>query len=273
MLIIEEPLVSVEWLHKHLDAPNLIVLNGTIPKAVGNASELSTKQIPNARFFDIKKDFSDVNGQFPSTFPQEEQFQESARKLGINSDSAIVVYDDLGIYSSARVWWLFKAFGHDNIAVLDGGLPEWKKIGFDLEEKQNKEFLYGDFTANLRKDKMCFFDDIIEVSESNDKNILDARSEERFKCEVPEPRKGLRSGTIPNSKNLPYTSLLKDGKMKPKSELEYIFEAFGNKDSAYTFSCGSGITACVLALGAEIAARKNLTVYDGSWTEYGSLTD
>lgn len=265
---ITSPVVSVQWLHENLEAKNLVVLDGTIAKAY----DAMSLQIPKARFFDIKKKFSDTSNPFPSAFPSEAQFQEEARKLGVNNDSAIVVYDDKGIYSSARVWWLFKAFGFENIAVLNGGFPEWQKAGFPTEFMQAYEGNLGDFEANLQPNFMQFFDGIKNASTHKTHKIIDARSAARFNCEVPEPREGLRRGTIPNSINLPFTDLLKDGKLKSKKEIEKSFYMVAEKDEDIIFSCGSGITACVLALGAEISGHKKIAVYDGSWTEYGSLT-
>ncbi|TBN00448.1 sulfurtransferase [Hyunsoonleella flava] len=262
------PVVSVQWLHDNLEAKNLIVLDGTIAKAF----DAMSLQIPKARFFDIKKKFSDTSNPFPSAFPSAAQFQQEARKLGINNDSAIVVYDDKGIYSSARVWWLFKAFGFKNIAVLDGGFPEWQNAGFPTEYMQVYEGDLGDFEANLQPNFMKFFDDIKNASTFKTHNIVDARSAARFNCDVPEPREGLRRGTIPNSINLPFTDLLENGKLKSKKEIEKSFYMVAEKDEDIIFSCGSGITACVLALGAEISGHKNISVYDGSWTEFGTLT-
>ncbi len=272
MLKIKNSLVSVDWLLEHIDVPNLIILDASIPKVVDRTSEASKKQIPKTRFFDIKNDFSDTSGTFPNTFPSALLFQESAQNLGVNSDSVIVIYDDKGIYSSPRAWWLFKAFGHDNVAVLDGGLIEWIAAGHNLEVKQKHTIAKGNFRANLVNDTLCFFDDIVTFSTDTCTHILDARSYERFKGLVPEPRKGLRSGTIPNSKSLPFESLFNDEKMKSVSDLQSIFAKFGHKDDTFVFSCGSGITACVLALGATLSGYENLIVYDGSWTEYGSLT-
>ena len=147
-----------------------------------------------------------------------------------------------------------------------------EKAGFITEEKIYNDVARGNFRAHKKKELMCFFDDVVEISNKRAKLILDARSEERFKSLVPEPRKGLRSGTIANSQNLPYEFLLEQGKMKSIKDLQDIFNKFGSEDNAYVFSCGSGITACVLALGASLSGRRNLSVYDGSWTEYGSLT-
>lgn len=262
-----EPIVSVEWLNKNISASNLIVLDGTINKTF----DTSQVQIPNARFFDIKKKFSDVSNPFPSAFPSSEQFQKEARNLGINSNSAIVVYDDKGIYSSARVWWLFRSFGHDNVAVLNGGFPSWLKAGYPTETTKPFNDSEGDFVANYITKNMKFFQDIKSASKNKTYNIIDARSRARFNCEVSEPRVGLRKGIIPNSVNLPYTDLLKNGELKYKEELEDVFSNVAEKEDHIIFSCGSGITACVLALGAEVTGFSNLSVYDGSWTEWGSL--
>ncbi|NMH88102.1 sulfurtransferase [Flavivirga algicola] len=264
---IASPIVSVEWLHKNLEASNLIILDGTINKVF----DISQTQIPNARFFDIKKKFSDVNTPFPSTFPAKEQFENEARALGINKNSVVVVYDDKGIYSSARVWWLFKAFGHDNVAVLNGGLPSWKKRGYETENMKNYAGKSGDFEANYKQEYMKFFDDIKEASKNKTHCIIDARSKGRFKGLEPEPREGLRGGNIPNSINLPFKDLLVDGELKPNKDIEKTLNKIVDKEERIIFSCGSGITACILALGANISGYKNISVYDGSWTEWGSL--
>lgn len=269
-ITLKEPIVSVEWLNKNLEAPNLIILDGTINKTF----DTSQKQIINARFFDIKKKFSDVANPFPSAFPSAEQFQIEARNLGINTDSAIVVYDDKGIYSSARVWWLFKAFGFTNVAVLNGGFPEWLKAKYLTEPMKNYSGKAGDFVAKLQPGFMQFFDDVAKASKANTHCIIDARSAARFNSEEPEPRAGLRSGTIPNSKNIPFKTLLNAERLlKPQEELQAIFSKVINKNDDVIFSCGSGITACVLALGAEISGYKNIAIYDGSWTEWGSLVE
>jgi len=265
----KSPVVSVKWLKANLDSENLIVLDGTIAKTFDSSSE----QIPTARFFDIKQKFSDVSNPFPSAFPSQKQFQEEAQNLGIHNDSAIVVYDDKGIYSSPRVWWLFKAFGFKNVAVLDGGFPEWKAQNYHVEGYKQYKDEKGDFSAKLQDGFMQFFSDIEKVSKSKTHTIVDARSKERFNGEVAEPRVDLRKGTIPNSINLPYTELLEDGKLKSVETISAIFSDKIAKDEEVIFSCGSGITACVLALGAEISGYKNLSVYDGSWTEYGTLKD
>ncbi|PKQ44032.1 sulfurtransferase [Confluentibacter flavum] len=272
-LLIKHPTVSVEWLFNHLNNDNLVILDGSIKKVVNPSLGASEVQIPSTRFFDLKDVFSNVSAPFPTTFPSEEQFTKEAQKLGIHTDSAIVVYDDKGIYSSARVWWLFKAMGHDNVAVLDGGLPEWIKSGYKTEIKAKTTIKKGNFVAKYKSGLMTFFDEVKEASEKKSHLIIDARSEARFKCLEPEPRAGLRMGTIPNSMNLPYEDLLNENKLIPEQAIESKFHKVANKEDKLIFSCGSGITACVLALGASISGYENISVYDGSWTEWGSLVN
>lgn len=262
-ILFSKPIVSVEWLQSHLNASNLVVLNVSFPQ--------SEEQIENTRYFDIKKKFSAVNAPFPNTLPSAEQFIEEARKLGINNDSAIVVYDDKGIYWSARVWYMFKAFGFNNVAVLSGGLPEWKRLSFRTESRTEHQVEYGNFNGNYNSKFFKFFEDIKMEPQDESHTIVDARSSDRFNCIVAEPRAGLRSGTIPNSINLPYTDLLDNGCLKSEEDLKTIFNLIVKINDQLTFSCGSGVTACVLALGAEISGYKNISVYDGSWTEWGSL--
>jgi thiosulfate/3-mercaptopyruvate sulfurtransferase len=266
-------LVSVQWLHENIENDKLIVLDATIRKISDSTSFSSEEWIPKTRYFDLKGKFSDTDAEFPTTLPSAEQFEREAIALGIHHDSIIVVYDSKGIYSSARVWWLFKTFGFDNVAVLDGGLPEWKRFNYKTESSLDvPNWELGNFLANYQTKRMCFFNAISEMSNDNYYVILDARSEERFKGLAPEPRAGLRSGIIPNSQNLPYTDLLDGHCLKSKSALKTIFDTFNIEDKSLTFSCGSGITACILALAADILEYKKLAVYDGSWTEYGTLT-
>lgn len=272
VIVFSEPMVSVEWLHTNLDAENLIVLDASIKKVGGGDNDLKAEiQIPKSLFFDLKEAFSDVSAPFPNTFPSEKQFTKEAQSLGINSDSAIVIYDDKGIYSSARAWWMFKAMGHNNVAVLNGGLPKWMDAGFGSEFKREYKLTQGNFIAHYNPEYMKFFVDLKQASSQKSHKIIDARSEARFKSLEPEPRIGLRSGTIPNSLNLPFEDLLEDYQLISKDLIEFKFKSLANKEEALIFLCGSGITACVLALGAEISGYKNISVYDGSWTEWGSL--
>lgn len=272
---LDSALVEVEWLKEHLGDDRLVILDATLPKAVAveTAEELPERKIPGARFFDIKNVFSDTSATFPNTWPGERAFIEAAKKLGINRNSVIVVYDDHGIYSSARAWWMFKAMGHAQIAVLNGGLVAWKKAGFEVEDKNEVSVVQGNFSGNYDPE---FFKDHQDVlGHLNDKKelVIDARAEDRFKGLVEEPREGLRSGHIPGSVNLPYTDLLENGKMIESIDLKEKLQSIIPENKNLVFSCGSGITACVLALGAEIAGYKHISVYDGSWTEWGSIPE
>ncbi|MFE8424997.1 sulfurtransferase [Tenacibaculum sp. ZH5_bin.1] len=273
MLTVKSPIVSVDWLHDNLSADNLIVLDATIQKVgVKTDNKKEKQQIKDAVFFDLKSVFLDVEAEYPNTIPSEKYFETEAQRLGINNDSCIVVYDDLGVYSSPRVWWLFKVFGFENVAVLNGGLPTWKDAGYTVESKKEREFLIGNFKANLNKGKISVTEEVLKASLDN-KVILDARSKGRFYATEPEPRKDLIGGHIPNSKSLPYAELQLNGKMKSKEELQKIFSEVNPSKEEMIFSCGSGITACILALGAEEAGKTNYSVYDGSWTEWASRLD
>jgi thiosulfate/3-mercaptopyruvate sulfurtransferase len=272
---ITSPLVSVNWLQQHLDATNLIVLDATLPKVTAQKSKkvFEQDQIYRARFFDIKKIFSDVEGQFPNTMLSPLDFQKQARDLGIFKDSCIIVYDRYGIYSSARVWWSFKAMGFKNIAVLDGGLPAWKNAGGKTEHIIKRDFEKGNFESNYKEHLLVDSDYVLASIHNKSKQVLDARSTGRFYGKDPEPREGVRSGHIPNAKSLPYSNVLFENYLKSKKELQHIFETINPEKKEMIFSCGTGITACVLALGAEVSGYPKISVYDGSWTEWGSLAD
>jgi len=269
-LKIESPLVSVNWLQNNIEAENLVILDASIPN-VSSLNNVEYDVIPKSVFFDIKKKFSDTSSDFPNTLPSKQQFENETQKIGINANSAIVIYDVHGIYSSARAWWLFKYFGHKNVAVLDGGLPNWKVEGFETVKSYQEVSEIGNFKAEVNSSFITNFEGILNFSKDDNVQIIDARSAKRFSGEIPEPRKGLRSGTIPNSINLPFSELLNENTFKSKTELKSIFNSISNNKNHLVFSCGSGITACVLALGATLIDYKRLTVYDGSWTEYGSL--
>lgn len=267
-----EPIVSVKWLNDHLHDENLLVFDASMKKVTANVTTSEVLQIPDAQFFDIKNVFSVKNATFPNTVPSVTTFTNEAQKLGVNANSTIIVYDDKGIYSSARVWYLFKAFGFHNVAVLNGGLPEWKAAGYELKLKNTQKKLRGNYIAKYNSEMFRFFDDIQNLSNNSDHLIIDARSENRFKGIVDEPRKGLRSGKIPSSVNIPFSNILDGNCYKSKEDIKIEFDKVNTNDKHLVFSCGSGITACVLALGAELIGNTNSSVYDGSWTEYGTLT-
>ena len=272
MLKVPGSIVSVDWLFSNIDNPNLILFDGTIQKVTDkDSASKTTSYIKNAQFFDIKKEFSLVEAPFPNTMISAEEFQYKVRKLGVTNTSCIVVYDRYGYYSCARVWGMFRAMGFENIAVLDGGLPAWNDAGFPTQNTEKVPDSFGDFTSNFNSSMIHNHVPVLEAIDKPNITIVDARGANRFYARVEEPRPGLRSGHIPNAKNIPYTSLLNGVKMKSKSELQEIFSKVENEH--LIFSCGSGITACVLALGADLAGVKRTSVYDGSWTEWGSLPE
>ncbi|GGG99991.1 sulfurtransferase [Polaribacter pacificus] len=273
-LKVPSSLVSVEWLYRNLADKDLVILNATLPKvAANNKAALQENQIKKAIFFDIKKTFSDVNAQFPNTVLPAKEFEVEAQKLGVNTTSCIVVYDEHGIYSSPRAWWLFKTMGFDNVAVLDGGLPAWKKAEFPTVLKEQTQKTLGDFKAKYRAHLFKDYKQVLENIQSQQQLVIDARSSARFTAEELEPRPEVKNGHIPNSKNLPFTKVLTDGHLASKSKLQTTFKEFVSKDKALIFSCGTGITACILALAATVAGYDKTSVYDGSWTEWGSLPD
>lgn len=263
-------LVTVAWLHEHLHAGNLVILDASIPKAGLGEDTLTDVLIPGARFMDLKNSWADPGASFPNTMLGPERFQEEARKLGINRDSAVVVYDQHGIYSSARAWFMLRSMGHENVAVLDGGLPAWQKAGHEEVPKATFHGTDGNFISDPQPGFFVDHLEVLQELENASYQVLDARARDRFLGLVKEPREGLRSGHIPNSKSMPYNDLQKEGHMKDSRALEELFSGCSTKDQSLIFSCGSGITACVLALGAELAGRPSGAVYDGSWTEWGS---
>ena len=272
MIQIPNSLVSVDWLSENLDDKNLIILNGTIPKVTAKKEleEQENCQIKGSIFFDIKNQFSDTKAEFPNTVLNAEKFEQQAQELGINQESCIVVYDEYGIYSSARVWWLLKLMGFENVAVLDGGFPMWKQKKYPTEIKQERNITKGNFKANYQSELFKDYNQVLNNISEEEFLVADARSKGRFLAQAPEPRKEVRGGRIPKSVNLPYSELLEKSSLKSKNELQSIFKEINPRNKKMIFSCGSGITACVLALAAEISENKNYAVYDGSWTEWGS---
>lgn len=263
------PLKSVEWLHDNLTNSNIIILDAS---QASNAIESSHIRIKGARFFDLKNVFSDVEAPFPNTIPSVETFQEGCRKLGISQSNSVVVYDNLGIYTSPRVWWLFKTMGFESVFVLNGGLPEWMNKGFETEEITDLNLERGDFQAHFNPALVRDYNFILENTNRKRELVVDARSSGRFKGTEPEPRKDLKSGKIPNSFNIPYTAVLENGMLKSRAALIPLFEPLRAKKKPLVFSCGSGITACIILLAyTYLYGSTSTAVYDGSWTEWASL--
>lgn len=276
MSILPQHVISVAQLSDIITEKNLILLDASIPP-IGNMKPPSSVwpdvSIANARYFDIEHDFSDTSSRLPHTLPSPEKFEQSCRKLGINNDSQIVVYDNLGMFSSARAWYMLKAMGHKHVAVLNGGLPAWVKAGKPVEQAKRTEYPFGTFTVNYMKAYFVDADFVQETIHHSNVTIFDARSTDRFVGTAAEPRVGVRSGHIPQSISFPYAELLDEGQLKRPDELLVLFQKqHANMDNTWIMSCGSGITACILALAAGLIGHQHTRVYDGSWSEWGQDT-
>ena len=268
-LTLPTPLVSVDWLARHLNHPALVVLDAHMQPPSAAVSTGPVQQIPGARRFDFDGRIKAPDTDLPHMLPSPELFSDEVQGLGINAHSLIVVYDRIGIFSAPRAWWMFRAMGHAQVAVLDGGLPAWQAAAQPLEPETAYVGPRGDFVARLQPGLFCDADRVASELSSGRRPVLDARSAPRFAGLEPEPRAGLRSGHMPGALNLPFGQLQRDGKMKPAAELQAEFARVLGEQQAPIFSCGSGVTACILALGAELAGYRELTVYDGSWSEWG----
>ena len=272
-MILPTPLVDVQWLSENLGAENLVVLDASVPPVVPGFISLNSegpfRAIPGARRFDYDKEICKPNSSLPHMMPTAELFELKAQELGLNQASIVVVYDDVGLYASPRAWWMLKAMGHSQVAVLDGGLPAWVAAGNRVDDGLSVAPQKGGFKASLQQGLFCDFEQVLKATEDKRFSIVDARSAGRFVGTAPEPRPGVRSGHMPNAKNLPFAEVLCDGFLKPPSELASLFADKASKDQTVISSCGSGITACVLTLAAYAAGYKNLSVYDGSWAEWG----
>lgn len=260
-------LVSAQWLKENLLAENLIVVDASM-KPVGNVVASQTiSYIPGSLRFDFDNEIREKNTPLPHMMPTAEFFTEEMQKLGIDEDSAIVAYDNVGVYASPRAWWMFRAMGHDNVAVLDGGLPAWINAGYEVSSTLATPSLRGNFASHPRPELIVDSQTVLHALNDSAFSVLDARSAGRFTGQEPEPRAGLRGGHMPGAVNIPFVETQVSGVMKSPALLQEMFAQYKNKK--LIFSCGSGVTACILALAAEQAGLKNLAVYDGSWAEWG----
>jgi len=269
-------LVSTAWLAERLGAPDIRVLDASwhMPDSGRDArSEYRAGHIPGARFFDIGE-IADRDSELPHMLPPVEQFVATVRKMGIGDGHRVVVYDQAGLFSAARVWWMFRVFGHGDVAVLDGGLPKWIAEGRPLEQEP-PEPRERHFTGRRNAAMVRSVTQIARAAKLRDEQILDARSPGRFRGEAPEPRPGLRSGHIPGSKNLYYKDLLNaDATMRDPEELRPLFENAGiDLSKPVVTTCGSGVTAAILTLALARLGHSRNALYDGSWSEWGAYPD
>ncbi|MEO1609559.1 MAG: 3-mercaptopyruvate sulfurtransferase [Pseudomonadota bacterium] len=266
-------IVETDWLAQHLQAPELIIVDGSLhlpaeqrdPKA-----EFAMRHIPGAVFFDIE-DIADQSSRLPHMLPSEAVFAAKMEEIGIGHNTAVVAYDNKGLFSAARVWWMLRAMGHGNVAVLNGGLPKWRSDGYPVTDEMTAVGPKRQFTPRMNPALIRNIDDIKAIVQSGGAQIVDARAAERFHGTVPEPRPGLRAGHMPGARNVPYTLLLNDnGTLKTSTEIRAAFEAAGiDIVQPAVATCGSGVTACVLALALAMIGSPDTAVYDGSWVEWG----
>ncbi|MEU8772871.1 sulfurtransferase [Streptomyces sp. NPDC048606] len=260
------PLIAVERLAACLGAPGLVLFDASV-----GAHRARAPRLPGARPFDLDGALSDHDAPAPHTMPGPDRFTAALRELGVHDTDTVVVYDAAGIYSSARAWWMLRAMGFDRAAVLDGGLPAWTAAGLPVEDRPaGYEGPPGSFTARPRPGLLVDADTVARALGDPAAAVLDARTPGRFAGTEPEPRPGLRGGHMPGAVNLPFGELRRpDGLMRPAAELRELFAAAAGDRERLYFSCGSGVTACVLALGATLAGHRDTAVYDGSWSEWG----
>ncbi len=276
-----DALVTTDWLAGELGKPDLVVFDATkyLPNEPKDGrAEFRTAHIPGARYFDIDE-IADPDTDLPHMVPSPGRFAKLMSALGVGDRSRVVFYDQKGLASAARGWWLMGLFGHDTAAVLDGGLPKWLREGRSTETGDASvpapASSGGTFRPDYRATRLRGVGDVLNNVTTQAELVLDARAGGRFTGATPEPRAGMRSGHIPGSASLPYTDLLNaDGTFRAPEALRARFAAAGADGSRpMVTSCGSGVTACILTLGLRLAGLPEGAVYDGSWTEWGGRAD
>ncbi len=266
---------STQWLADHLGAPDVAVVDGSyhLPAANRNArAEYLASHIPGAVFFDIEEIADHASG-LPHMLPTPETFADAVGHLGIGDGMKVVVYDALGLFSAARVWWTFRVFGAGEVFMLDGGLPRWMAEGRPTEANEIVRPPRR-FTARFDATAVASVEDVRRALDRSSAQVVDARSGPRFRGEEREPRPGLRSGHMPGSQNVYFGDLVADGSLLPPDRLKAAFAAGGvDVDRPIIASCGSGVTAAILWIALEALGRQPAGLYDGSWAEWGSRPD
>jgi thiosulfate/3-mercaptopyruvate sulfurtransferase len=271
----DHPLVTTQWLADHLSSPDLVVINAWMPP-VTQPDALPVypeAHIPGAVFFDVNE-ICDKGSDLPHMLPAPHVFSSAMRKLGIGDGQTLVVYDDFGFYSAPRVWWTLRAMGAESVHVLDGGFPKWRSEDRPFDDDIPRR-VQSHFSSRLNHGAVADLGDIREAISSGSRQILDARSAERFAGTAPEPRPGLRSGHMPGALNLPFTKLLReDGTFQSEAALAEAFRNAGiDLNKPVTTTCGSGVTAAILTLALTILGARDLALYDGSWAEWARRDD
>ncbi len=267
-------LVTTQWLAENLHKPNLVIIDASwhLPATKRNAKdEFIARHIPGAQFYDLDAGAA-TDTTLPHMLPKAEKFRADMSALGVGNQSQVICYDAAGLFSAARLWWMLKTFGHENVYVLDGGLPKWERDSFALETGTAKSVPTTNFKVELNQSKVKSIDEVSSALSSKSAQLADARSGTRFRGEEPEPRPGVRPGHMPGAKNVHYASLLDaDGTMKQSAKLLEVFTSAGiDPYKPVITTCGSGVTAAILSLAlAELGSAQH-SLYDGSWAEWGA---
>ena len=266
-------IVSVDWLNEYREHEDVVILDATMKKTpAGDSIPSPSAYILGALEFNFDTDICDQSSDLPHMLPSPSKFEAAVQALGISKKSQIICYDAMGIFSSPRAWWMFKVMGHNQVAVLNGGLPSWLDKGFATASKLAKSPLKGDFKAKFIGEAVYDKERLQSALSESRIQLIDARSQARFEGVEPEPRAELRRGHIPGASCLPFTTLIENGEIVESEKLIQILTNQIRDDAGeLVFSCGSGVTACVLALAADECGYSNIAVYDGSWSEWGRL--
>ncbi|WP_100657292.1 3-mercaptopyruvate sulfurtransferase [Alteromonas flava] len=268
-------LVSVNWLQSRLNESGIVILYTRIANIqTGELEPSKGKYIPGARLFDFEADFVDLGSTLPHTMPSSESFVERARALGINANDHLIVYDSQGLYAAPRVWWMFKSMGHNKISILKGGLPAWLQAGLLTVDQPARTKRQGTFDGQLISSAWASCEDVQAALRQKSAMVIDARSHDRFSGKEKEPRQGVRQGHMPGALNIPFTDTQRKGELLEADELHALFSQVGlQSDQPMIFTCGSGVTACCLAFAAASIGYMQLSIYDGSWNEWGRRVD
>ena|SRR5690349_10925056 len=272
-----DPIVSCAWLAERLEAPDIRCVDATwfLPGDARDAKALfAERRIPGAVFFPIDE-IADTDTTLPHMLPSPEKFSARMRKMGIGDGNRVVVYDNQGLFSSARVWWTFRVMGHEDVVVLDGGFPAWERGSYPIETGPSQQRMERHFTARFRAGLVRNLEDMQRIVANGGAPVFDARPAPRFRGEADEPRPGVKSGHMPGSRSVPSAALVdENGSLKSPADLKRIFaEAGADTSRPPICSCGSGVTAAVIALALARLGRWDASIYDGAWAEWGSRDD
>ncbi len=269
--------VAGDWLAEHIFDADIQILDARMAPAGQEhlrdmSAEYLTGHLPGAVYFDIEA-LSDHTSPLPHMMPRAEAFAVAMRELGVSSDKHLIIYDEGNLFSAPRAWWMLRSFGVENVSILAGGLADWQREELPLQQGE-VELPEGDFEVNFDPETIKRLTDVLLVSHEGTAQIVDARPAARFNAEADEPRPGLRRGHIPGALNVPWGDLVENGQLKTTDELSEIFARQGvSFDKPVIASCGSGVTAAVVVLALATLGVNGISLYDGSWSEWGARSD